>query len=119
MLSETTLLTYLKNYEKAIELISKVLFMPNIDKCAIWSCVGKLFVQVIICLKVITQENRRCFVDHIKLNLNIYSLLEFDQELIPEIAKNDHFGQRVKHGKKSISWSKLKSYAKLNMGILV
>jgi len=45
--------------------------------------------------------------------------LEFDQELIPEIAKNDHFGQRVKHGKKYISWSKLKSYAKLNMGLLV
>lgn len=35
-----------KSYEKAIEMLSQVLETQYVDKCAIWSCIGKLFVQM-------------------------------------------------------------------------
>jgi len=35
------------------------------------------------------------------LNRTISSFFGFGQELFPEMAKNDYFGQKVQHGKNS------------------
>lgn len=35
-----------KNYDKAIDTMNQVLNISYIDKCAIWSLIGKLFVQI-------------------------------------------------------------------------
>lgn len=35
-----------KNYEKALETLNKILNTPHMDKCSVWSCIGKLFIQM-------------------------------------------------------------------------
>ena len=35
-----------KNYDKAIEVLTQVLNTPYIDECSVWTCIGKLFVQM-------------------------------------------------------------------------
>jgi len=35
-----------KSYDKAVEILTRVLNIPHIDECSVWSCIGKLFVQM-------------------------------------------------------------------------
>jgi hypothetical protein len=46
----------------------------------------------------------------------MYSLLDFGQDLLSGKAKSDYLGQKVKHGKIFIYWSKRKGYGKIYMG---
>jgi len=35
-----------KSYDKAVEMLTQLLNIPDIDECSVWSCIGKLFVQM-------------------------------------------------------------------------
>lgn len=45
LFSIANILTMKKHYEKTFEIFSQILNLEYIDKCAVWSSIGKLFVQ--------------------------------------------------------------------------
>ena len=44
--SIANILVYRKNYEKALSVLKQIAEAEYSDKCTIWSCIGKIYIQV-------------------------------------------------------------------------